>query len=175
MSAETSPNFSKSKELVKLKKEFTWLPCLSFCGLGLLTKSLCQIFMNSAEEFWQSLSRKHVFCENWLSVGYTLQFVGPICLTIEGCPKTLVTNYHSAMLKIPLECTSCEKFIFSATAGVILVATRMLHLCLDGVVWHGVNLQIWPKWIVPIIRSGTVHVLSKNGVRAVDPAHIWVG
>jgi hypothetical protein len=82
-----------------------------------------------------------VFCENWLSGGYTLQFVSPIFsgpevdfLITEGCPRTSVTNYHSALHKIPEECRSHEKFIFSAAAVVILVAIRFLQSCLDGVV-----------------------------------------
>lgn len=98
------------------------------------------------------MSKKHVFCENWLSGGYTLQSVGPIfsgpevdCLIIEGCTRRSVTNYHSALHKIPEECRSHEKFIFSATAVIILVAVRLLQSCLHGVVRHGVNLQIWPK------------------------------
>jgi hypothetical protein len=82
-----------------------------------------------------------VFCENWLSGGYTLQYVGPIfngpavdCLNIEGCPRTLVTNYHSALHKIPEECRSHEKFIFSATAVIILIAISLFQSYLDGVV-----------------------------------------
>lgn len=75
-----------------------------------------------------------MFCENWLSGSYTLQSVRPIfnglavdCLNIEGCPRTLVANYHSALHKIPEECRSHEKFIFSATAGIISVAIKLLQ------------------------------------------------
>jgi len=82
-----------------------------------------------------------VFCENWLNGGYTVQSVGPIfngpavdCLNIEGCPRMSVTNYHSALHKIPEECRSHEKFIFSATAVIILIALKLLQSCLDGVV-----------------------------------------
>ena len=47
-----------------------------------------------------------MFCENWLSGIHTLQSVGPIfngpavdCMNIEGCPRMLVTNYHSVLIK----------------------------------------------------------------------------
>lgn len=132
MSAEL--RLFQKQRIDEAKERIFLVTCLSFCGLGLVTKSLCQIFMNSAEEFWQRWSRKHVFCENWLSGGYTLQSFGPICLTIECCPETSVTNYHSSLHKIPLEHRSHKKFIFSATADIILAATRMLQSCLDGVV-----------------------------------------
>lgn len=81
-----------------------------------------------------------MFCENWLSGSHTLQSVGPIfigpavdCMNVEGCPRMLVTNYHSVLHKIPEECRSHEKFIFYATAVIILVV-RLLQSCLDGVV-----------------------------------------
>jgi hypothetical protein len=45
-----------------------------------------------------------------------------------------VTNYQSVLHKIPEECRSHEKFIFSATAVIILIAIKLLQSSLDGVV-----------------------------------------
>ena len=174
----------QKQRIYEVKERIYMATIFVFLWLGISDNHSVKFLWILQRSFGRRLSRKHVFCENWLSGNNTLQYVGLIfngpavdCLNIEGCPRTSVLNYHSALHKIPEECRSHEKFIFSATAVIILIAIRLLQSCLGGVLWHGVNLQIWPKWVAPIIRSRTVHisVLSKSGVRAVNPAHIWLG
>jgi len=142
------------------------------------------MLMNSAEEFWQKVVKEA--CVLWKLAEWHSH--STVCWShLQWSSSWLHEHWRLSQNvgnklpfsadKIPEECRFHEKFIFYATDVIILVAIRLLQLCLDGVVWHGVNLQMLPKWVVPIIRSRTVHisVLSKNGLRAVNPAHIWLG